>query len=153
MESSSRNKGLLYDEIRKIWVSETKEEKVRQNLIKKMITKLSYPRELLSVERSLAELSNHSLKRKIPTRRVDITSFAKNGSTLYPLLVIECKESKELTEGALAQVRGYNYFIKAPFIAVAYPEGELFGYPAKEGFAYLSYIPSYQELILAVQNG
>ncbi|MES2198571.1 MAG: type I restriction enzyme HsdR N-terminal domain-containing protein [Chlamydiota bacterium] len=153
MELSNPNRGLVYDEIRKLWVSATPEEKVRQQLILKMIYKLSYPRELLSIERSLADLCGVASHRKIPSRRVDITVFAKSSSTLHPLLVIECKESKDLVEEALTQVRGYNYFIKAPFITVAHPEGEVFGYLTKEGLSYLPYLPSYEDLLRAAQNG
>lgn len=153
MELSNPSEGLVYDEIRKLWVSATPEEKVRQMLIKKMITTLSYPRELLSIERSLADLSGITAHKKIPNRRVDITIFAKKSTTLYPILVIECKESKGLVEEAVSQVQGYNYFIKAPFVAVAYPEGEIFGYLTKEGFSTLPYLPSYEDLIRAVQNG
>lgn len=152
-ELSNPSEGLVYDEIRKLWVFATPEEKVRQTLIKKMVYTLSYPRELLSVERSLADLCGVSAHKKIPNRRVDIISFAKSSSMLSPLLVIECKESSALMQEALNQVQGYNYFIKAPFIAVAYPEGESFGYLTQEGFAYLPYIPSYKDLISAVQNG
>ncbi len=153
MELSNPNKGLVYDEIRRLWVSATPEEIVRQTLIKKMITTLSYPRELLSIERSLVDLSGTLAHKKIPNRRVDITIFAKKSTALHPLLVIECKESEGLVEEALSQVQGYNYFIKAPFIAVVHPKGEVFGYLTKEGFSYLPYLPSYEDLIRAVQNG
>ncbi len=152
-ELSNPNEGLVYDEIRKLWLVATPEEKVRQKLIQKMIYKLSYPRELLSIERSLADLSGTLAHKKIPNRRVDITSFAKKNTLLYPLLVIECKESEGLTQDALAQLQGYNYFIKAPFIAIAYPEGEVFGYATKSGFTYLPYLPSYEDLIRVAQDG
>lgn len=152
-ELSNLNKDLLYDEIRKLWVTATPEEVVRQKLIKKMLLQLSYPRELLSIERSLKDLCQKTSHKKIPTRRVDIASFANLSSKVIPLLVIECKETKSLELDALAQVQGYNHFIGAPFIAVAYPEGETFGYLTRQGFSYLSYLPAYQELLEAVQNG
>ncbi len=152
-ESSSPNSDSVYDEIRRAWVRATPEEKVRQILIRKMVFELSYPRELISVERSLKDLCGPNVNGKIPTRRVDITSFAKGPSGLYPLLIIECKEHETLIQEALRQVHGYNFFLKAPFVAVAYPGGEVFGYLTKNGFSYFPYIPSYQDLLSAVRNG
>lgn len=151
-ESSNQSEESVYDEIRKIFVSATPEEIVRQKLIKKMVNELSYPRELLSIERSLADLCGSRAHRKIPNRRVDITSFLKKSSVLLPLLVIECKESEVFLKEALAQVHGYNYFIKAPFIAVAHPGGEVFGHFVKGSFSYLPYLPSYEELLRAVAH-
>lgn len=153
MESSSQSRGLIYDEVRQMWVSATPEERVRQQLLKKMIYGLSYPRELLSIEKSLPELCINS--HLAPSRRVDIVCFAKGQgaqSSLYPLLIIECKEKAELLDDALEQVKGYNHFLKALFIAVAYPEGEVFGYPADKGMAFLQYLPKYQDLISAANH-
>lgn len=152
-ELSNPNKEVLYDEIRKLFVPATPEEIVRQKLIKKMLLQLSYPRELLSVERPLKDLCPKAIHKKIPTRRVDIASFANVESKMIPLLVVECKESRALELDALAQVQGYNHFIGAPFIAVAYPGGETFGYLTRQGFSYLSYLPTYQELLQAVRHG
>ena len=154
MELSSQSKGLIYDEVRQQWVSSTPEERVRQKLLKKMIYGLSYPRELLSIEKSLAELCVGS--HLVPSRRVDIVCFAKGKGaqpSLYPILIIECKEKAELLEDALAQVKGYNHFLKAPFIAVAHPEGEVFGYPSEKGTAFLPHLPTYQDLISSVNYG
>jgi hypothetical protein len=138
---------VLYDEVRKLWVTATPEEIVRQNLLKKMIEKLSYPRELLSVEKSLGDLCSY--KQEVPFRRVDIACFAKGKEGVYPLLLIECKESSALRDSALAQVRGYNHFFKATFIAVSHPGGETFGYPSEKGFSFLPYLPKYTDLIQA----
>jgi len=153
--SSAPNKGLVYDEIRRIWVPATEEEKVRQRLVKRMIGELGYPPELLSVERSLADLCSAQSSVKIPSRRVDLMCFTKIPSTtgLHPLLAVECKESKNFEEQALSQVLGYNAFLGAPFIAVAYPEGETFGYRTLKGFKYLPYLPPYSELTGAIHHG
>ncbi len=140
-------KEVLYDEVRKLWVKATPEEIVRQNLIKKMIEKLSYPRELLSVERALGDLCFH--KKGVPFRRVDLVCFAKGEEGIFPLLIVECKESSSLADEALAQVQGYNHFLGASFIAVSHPEGETFGYPSEKGFSFLPYLPKYTDLIQA----
>ncbi len=140
----------VYDEIRGLWVVSTPEEIVRQKLIQKMLKELSYPRELLSVEKSLSELCNET----VPVRRVDITCFGKNlVGGVSPLLVIECKEQQSYVDQAIEQILGYNHFLKAPFIGVAYPEGELFGFMTKKGLSFLPYFPKYQDLIRAVFNG
>ena len=154
MESSSQSRGLIYDEVRKLWVAATPEERVRQNLLKKMIYGLSYPRELLSVEKSLSELCMNS--HLVPSRRIDIVCFAKGKgmkSSLYPLLIIECKEKADLLDEALEQVKGYNHFLKAPFIAVAHPDGEVFGYPSDKGISFLTFLPTYLDLMSAASHG
>jgi len=82
-----------------------------------------------------------------------VACFAKNihpEHSLYPLLLIECKESANDAMKALDQVKGYNLFVKAYFIAVAYPGGELFGFLEKDKFRLLEYLPSYQQLVQAV---
>ena len=140
-------KEVLYDEVRKLWVVATPEEIVRQNLLKKMMEKLSYPRELLSVERALGDLCPG--RQGVPFRRVDIACFAKGKEGLFPLLLIECKESASLAVSALAQVQGYNHFLGASFMAVSHPEGETFYYPSEKGFSFLPYLPKYTDLIQA----
>ncbi len=137
----------VFDEIRGIWVAATPEEIVRQKLLQKMTKELFYPKELLSIEKSLSELC----KIEAPLRRVDITCFAKDlQGDLYPLLVIECKEHKSYLQPAIEQILGYNHFLKAPFVAVSYPEGEQFGFKTEKGLSFLPYLPSYPDLVKAV---
>jgi hypothetical protein len=151
-ESSSQNKEQLYDPLRQQWVAATPEERVRQRLLQKMVEALSYPKELLSVERALKDLC--LVRTEAPNRRVDIICFAKTKDFgMTPLLVIECKESEELAKKALSQVQGYNAFLQAPFLAVAYPRGETFVYMQEDKEKYLSYLPSYPMLLEAVGYG
>jgi len=152
MGSSTRSKDQIYDQVRNIWITATPEEIVRQNLLSKMIDELSYPKELIIVEKALSEIPLFSLT-STPLRRIDVACFAKNihpEHSLYPLLLIECKESANDAMKALDQVKGYNLFVKAYFIAVAYPGGELFGFLEKDKFRLLEYLPSYQQLVQAV---
>ena len=150
--SSSQNEEKIYDEFRGLWVTATPEERIRQSLLKKMVGALSYPKGLLTVEASLSRVCNKQIisVSKIPTRRLDIICFAKRKNSLVPLLIIECKEDASLVEAAWQQVLGYNHFVQAPFLAVAYPDGERFGYPTEKGFVFLSRLPSYTDLIRAV---
>ncbi len=152
MESSTQNKTQIYDRIRKTWVAATPEERVRQLLIHKMIDELFYPEELIVVEKALSEVPSLS-QHRFPLRRLDILCFAKGAPprpSLYPLLVIECKETEKDSKKALEQVKGYNHFLRACFFAVAYPGGELFAFPQGRGIGFLDYLPSYTKLVEAV---
>ncbi len=102
------------------------EEEVRQRLLTVMKGELGFPAEMISVERSLSSLP-HLLGQKVPDRRFDIVCFKKQGASLLPLLIVECK-AVDLTKKAAMQVIGYNYFAKAPFIALANQAGVYTGY-------------------------
>ncbi len=152
MGLSTRSKDRIYDRVRNTWVSATPEEMVRQSLLNKMIDELSYPKEFIVVEKALSEIPLFS-SALVPLRRIDVACFAKNihpDHSLYPLLLVECKESKSDAMKALDQVKGYNLFVKAYFIAVAYPGGEIFGFLEREKFRLLEYLPPYQQLTQAV---
>lgn len=93
--------------IRKIEVPATPEERVRQALLALMIKKMGYPPENFQVERCLSQYGGNQ-------HRLDILFYSKGD----PFLLIECKKDK-VTEKAKQQVAGYNYWVKAPLIAVA----------------------------------
>jgi hypothetical protein len=155
MGLSTPNRDRIYDEVRHLWVVATPEEIVRQSLLKKMIYELSYPRELISVEKALSEIPCLASVAS-PLRRIDVACFAPKihpQHALYPLLLIECKEDKKEAENAWQQVQGYNTFLQACFLAVAYPEGELFGYLQAGALHCLSYLPSYLQLMQAIGHG
>ncbi|HXF28511.1 MAG TPA: type I restriction enzyme HsdR N-terminal domain-containing protein [Chlamydiales bacterium] len=104
--------------IRKVEVVATPEERVRQALLHTMIQKWGYPASLISVEKSLTELSSHPF---LPRRRVDIVAYYNEGETLEPLLLIECK-AERFQEPAWRQLLGYNHTIQAPFFAIGAKE-------------------------------
>src|SRR5690242_1968972 len=116
MGLSSQNRKLVFDEIRSLWVKATPEELVRQRWIRRMVDELGFPKELIVVEKGIQELP-HLAFRKAPERRLDILCYGKGEDSLFPLLLIECKEGK-LSESAINQVLGYNHFVEAPFVAV-----------------------------------
>ncbi len=100
------------------------EEIVRQNLILQMTEKLGFPKELISIEREISTLP-HLSGEKVPKRRFDIICFmgkCDKDLPLYPLLLVECK-AIPLSESALSQVFGYNYYVKAHFVALANSQG------------------------------
>ena len=113
----------IYCHVRKKWVEDFLEEKVRQSLISHMCNHLQYPLSLISVEKKLSDLvkSGQSANLQlIPSRRIDIVVYAKSinpAEPISPLLLIECK-ADSIDYKAMSQVYGYNFFIGAPFIAV-----------------------------------
>jgi len=127
------------------------EEKVRQHLLHKMVHELGFPKELLVVEKALSELPHLQGVYPLPKRRADLLCFAKglhSEHSLYPLLLIECKKEK-IDQKALTQLLGYNYYVKASYIALVSATHELCGRVdlASGKVTFLSKIPSYKELI------
>ncbi len=131
----------LFDPLRKEWVAATPEEIVRQTWIQRMIGELKYPKELLAVEKELSSLP-HLRGDKIPARRIDLLCFLKKEETFVPLLLMECKESL-LSQEALEQVISYNFYVKAPYVALVNQSQVRFRYQQEE----LARLPSYQELM------
>ena len=158
MVSSSQSKQVVYDEIRKKWVAATPEEFVRQNLLKKMIYELSYPRELLAIERALSEMPHLSQLHvcSVPSRRLDIVCFCKGvkpSFALYPLIIIECKEDPSESKAALEQVLGYNHYVQAYFVAIATSQEVQVWYQSASSKQYecLHHMPSFHELMQSVK--
>ena len=117
----SKQKDSLFDPFRKAWVRLSPEELVRQKLLHMMTTQLGFPKELLSVETQLSEVPHLKGLSGLPKRRADIICYAKGihkEYSLYPLLLIECKEGK-LSESAKEQALGYNHFVGAVYVALA----------------------------------
>ncbi len=116
---SSRQNSTIYCQVRKDYVKETPEERVRQNTLSSLFS-LGFCPSLVLVERKIADLphlqAHHS---KMPNRRVDILCY--EGRTLQPYLLVECK-SKSFSSKELRQLLGYNYYVGASFIALASPD-------------------------------
>lgn len=140
----SKQKDNLYDPFRGMWVSATPEEIVRQKLLQFMTIHLGFPKELLAVEKQLSELPHLKGISNLPKRRADILCFAKDiqsGSSMYPLLLIECKEGR-LGKTAVDQVLGYNHFVRATYVAISGKNSIKLIYPQK-----LDFLPKYSELL------
>ena len=127
----------------------TPEESVRQQFLSFLIHEKSFPKGLISVETSLRHLVNLSDDSSllVPDRRVDIVCFAKGSSSLYPLLLVECKSIK-LTKKVVAQVMGYNHFVHAPYIAIVNESEIQFGWFDKEkkDYSFIKTVPDYKKL-------
>lgn len=140
----------LYDSLRKAWVSNTPEEKVRQKWLEVMLHHLSFPKELIVIEKGLKSLEHMPKNIPLPDRRIDILAYTKKKGALCPLLLIECK-CIPLTEKALLQVRGYNEFVGAKYIAIVNESNIQIGFENQEGgFSTIDFLPAYPLLIKAL---
>jgi hypothetical protein len=136
----------LYDPIRKEWVEATPEEKVRQHVVT-FLKEKGYPTSHFTIEKSLSQLP-HLEGVSVPQRRIDILVFKVNAEgSLVPFLMVECKAGS-LNEEALRQLSGYNTFVKAPYLALANPEGAwVLGYCDRtQTYALCSDFPEYRDL-------
>lgn len=140
-----------------MWVTATPEELVRQDLLKRMVHQLGFPKDLVVVEKDIKQLPHlQSETQPLPDRRVDIICFAKGihlTQPLYPLLLIECKEDA-LDQKAVDQVVGYNHFVNACFVALANSTDFKFGYYDQElqSYRFIESLPSYQKLLALSQK-
>lgn len=120
-------------------VASTPEELIRQQILKHLVTPLGYPKSCLAVEVSLSDLP-HLKGKKVPRRRADILCYQP--VLLTPLLLIEVKATP-LGRAALQQLIGYNYYVQAPYLAMANGEQVLFAFLQEEKWVSLPYIPPF----------
>ena len=143
----------IFDQIRNKDLILQPEEIVRQNLVNQMINTLGFPKCFISLEKDLYSLPHLNKKRSLPNRRIDILCFYKKGSTYLPLLMIECKKDK-ISKKAISQVVGYNQYVKAPFLAIAGKDSikTIWFDQTKKGYQEIDFLPSYKELLNAIQT-
>ncbi len=131
--------------VRGLRVHDTPEERVRQQLLDYLMGPFGCPKSLIGVEVSVHRLVPHR-SHSLPRRRLDIVCFSCHRGTMTPLLIIECKAVPPGPE-ALSQLNGYNFFVRAPYLALAWP-GHMSlscrGTPLFEGA--LALLPTYQQL-------
>lgn len=138
--------------IRRVRVSDLPEERVRQDLIARMISELGYPEHSLAVEKALNQFPHLQAAPHLPDCRVDIACLASGIHSeypLFPLIVIECK-AVTITSRVLEQVIGYNFYCQAPFIAVVNQHEIRFGWNSGEKYEYIDNLPPYQELMNSI---
>lgn len=136
-------KEIIFDEVRKRWITLTPEEWVRQNFLQYLVKVAGYPASLIAVEK---EISLGELK-----KRFDIVVFDKNSK---PNMVIECKEMNvPLTEAVLNQVLRYNITLQVPFLVIT-NGSHCFAAENKNGqLSELSSIPIFAERSDGPANG
>ncbi len=116
--------------LRNRWVVSTPEEKVRQELLRKMISGLGFPKGLISIEKGIGR------------RRTDLVCYTRE---MNPLLLVECKAG-ELSSMAMRQALGYNAALKAPFISLANSEEIKTFWQEKGKISSVPFLPMFQEL-------
>ena len=102
-----RGKEIIFDSLRKQWVSLTPEEWVRQNFLQYLIQTKKYPASLIAIER---EIALGDLK-----KRFDIVVYKE----AKPWMIVECKEMKvELSESTLKQILNYNIALEVKYLVI-----------------------------------
>jgi hypothetical protein len=142
----------VYDSIRQQWVAATPEEIVRQRWIQKMVGELGFPKELLVIERELKMLPHlKQYPHRLPTRRVDVLSFGRGSSNIFPLLLIECKD-ESLSQEGLDQALAYNTFVEAYYVAIVNQDQIRLKYNLACKKCEVDRLPSYKDLMEAVSG-
>ena len=105
---SNENNLVIFDIVRKKYVTLSPEEWVRQHLIHYLIEEKSYPISLIAVEKTLRV---NSL-----SKRTDILIFNTNG---LPHIIVECKApSIKITQSTFDQIARYNLTLNANYLVV-----------------------------------
>lgn len=98
---------MIWDKIRKRFVTLSLEEWVRQNFIAYLTKTKSYPAPLMAIEK---EIRLGELK-----KRCDIVVYKDS----RPWMIIECKEPQvRLDEKVLRQILGYNMTLQVPYLVL-----------------------------------
>lgn len=106
---SNENKPLIFDEIRKKFVSLTPEEWVRQHMIKFLLLEKNYPLSHINVEKQL--------KLHTTIKRYDIVVFNKEGSIC---ILVECKSPQiPINQKTFDQIARYNFVLKSDYQIVS----------------------------------
>jgi hypothetical protein len=142
----------VYDNIRQQWVAATPEEIVRQRWIHLMVQELGFPKELLVIERELKMLPHlQTHPDPLPTRRVDLLSFGKGTSDIFPLLLIECKD-EALSQQALDQALAYNTFVQAYYVAIVNQDQIRLKYNLACSRCEIDHLPRFKDLMEAIHG-
>ena len=105
---NSKNKRLIFDEIRKKFMVLQPEEWVRQHCVQYLIQVKKYPKSLINIEK---ELHVNDLK-----KRYDIVVFNSDGSIH---LIVECKAPKiTINQTTFDQIARYNLALKANYLMI-----------------------------------
>jgi hypothetical protein len=101
------NRHLIFDEVRRLWVTLIPEEWVRQNILQYLIQIKNYSPSLISVEKiiKVGELK----------KRYDIVVYKNN----LPWMIIECKKSNvTINTAVIEQVIRYNMALSISYFVV-----------------------------------
>jgi len=132
---STKNKYVIFDIIRKKYVSLTPEEWVRQHIIHYLIEEKKYPLSLIGIEK---KLTINKL-----TKRTDILVFNTEG---LPHIIVECKApSVNINQNAFDQIARYNLKLNANYLIVTNGINHYYCKMdfEKEEYVFLKNIPNY----------
>jgi hypothetical protein len=133
------NTCLIFDSLRRRWVTLTPEEWVRQNFVQFLITEREFPAALMNNEISLTQ---NGIKRRCDTLVADRTGA--------PLAIIEYKApTVEITQKTFDQIVRYNMVLKARFLIVS---NGIKHYCCKidyenNSYSFINDIPNYSQLL------
>jgi hypothetical protein len=113
------------------------EERVRQALLRQMVGPLSFPKGLISVEKTIEATS----------RRADIVVYRQAEEGLAVLLLVECKAVAADEEGAFRQAVGYLAKVEAPFWCLAHASGVRTFWKERNAVHSVPFLPSYPQLL------
>jgi hypothetical protein len=103
-----KEKEMIFDEARKLWVRLTPEEWVRQNFIRYLIYTKEYPSSLVALEKKIVVGEM--------VKRFDVLVYDKNHQ---PWMMVECKSTDvQLKEDVLNQVLRYNIAVPVEYIVI-----------------------------------
>lgn len=126
----------IYDNVRKKWVLNTPEEFVRQHVINYFIYYLNYPKNLLSIEKTITV---NKLK-----KRFDIVVFS---NFFKPLIIVECKApTVKISDEELNQAVIYNTVLNSKIIFLTNGINHYIIRTTPQTH-FLSNFPSYRELL------
>src|ERR1700733_6182263 len=98
----------IWDDVRRLWVSLSPEEWVRQNFLQFMIQVLHYPAPYIAVERKI-QLGDVK-------KRFDILVYNKAAK---PWLMVECKSKEvKMNKKILNKVLNYNIALPVPYLII-----------------------------------
>lgn len=105
----SGDKLMIFDHVRKKWVSLTPEEWVRQHMVRYLIDFKAYPRSLIRVE--------SGLKYDKLSKRSDVLVYDQSGA---PFLVVECKApDAALDNKVIHQAAVYSKALKVKYVGIS----------------------------------
>lgn len=129
-----KDREIIFDEFRKLWVTLTPEEWVRQNFLQYLTRVKHYPSSLIAVEKMilLGEMK----------KRFDIVVY---DSRSLPWMLIECKEMNTVLDGnVLDQALRYNITLQVPYVVIT-NGSYCFAIAQKDGrVAELAELPSWE---------
>ena len=133
---NKENKMLVFDCIRKKWISLIPEEWVRVNCIQFLINEKKIPKSLISVEK---EFKLNNLK-----KRFDIVVYNRNGKVQ---VLIECKApTVKIKQTVFNQISKYNLVLKSKYLMITNGINHYFfvmNFKAKK-IEFIKELPSYE---------